>query len=58
MSNGEIVLNAFIDAEIALKAGDVAEISGLDKKEVDKIFKKLKKEDKLESPKRCYYQPK
>ncbi|NLB54064.1 MAG: MarR family transcriptional regulator [Syntrophomonadaceae bacterium] len=58
MSNEEIVLNTFKDAAIALKAGDVAEISGLDKKEVDKIIKKLKKEDKLESPKRCYYQPK
>jgi hypothetical protein len=58
MSNEEIVLNTFKDAAIALKASDVAEISGLDKKEVDKIIKKLKKEDKLESPKRCYYQPK
>lgn len=58
MSNEEIVLNTLKDAAIALTAGDVAEISGLDKKEVDKVIKKLKKEDKLESPKRCYYQPK
>ncbi len=57
-SNEEIVLNTLKDAAIALTAGDVAEISGLDKKEVDKVIKKLKKEDILESPKRCYYQPK
>ena len=57
-SNEEIVLNTLKDAAIALTVGDVAEISGLDKKEVDKVIKKLKKEDKLESPKRCYYQPK
>ena len=58
MSNEDIVLNPLKDAAIALTVGDVAEISGLDKKEVDKVIKKLKKEDKLESPKRCYYQPK
>lgn len=58
MSNEDIVLNTLKDAAIALTVGDVAEISGLDKKEVDKVIKKLKKEDKLESPKRCYYQPK
>ena len=58
MSNEDIVLNTLKDAAIALTVGDVAEISGLDKKEVDKVIKKLKKEEKLESPKRCYYQPK
>lgn len=58
MSNEEIVLKTFKESGIALSAGDVAEISGLDKKEVDKIIKKLKKEEKLESPKRCYYQTK
>lgn len=58
MSNEDIVLNTLKDAAIALTVGDVAEISGLDKKEVDKVIKKLKKEDILESPKRCYYQPK
>lgn len=58
MGNEEIVLNTLKDASIALKASDIAEISGLDKKEVDKAIKKLKQEEKLESPKRCYYQPK
>ncbi|HIZ15373.1 MAG TPA: MarR family transcriptional regulator [Candidatus Tidjanibacter faecipullorum] len=37
------------------KAAEVAEATGIDKKEVDKIIKKLVKEGKVESPKRCYY---
>ncbi len=41
-----------------LKAGEIAEASGLDKKEVDKAMKVLKTEGKIESPKVCYWQPK
>ena len=29
--------------------------TGIEKKEVEKIIKKLVKEGKVESPKRCYY---
>lgn len=39
-----------------MKAGDVAAATGLDKADVDKIIKKLVKEGKVVSPKRCYYQ--
>lgn len=39
-----------------LNAGKVAELSGLDRKEVDKAMAKLKAEGKIESPKRCYWQ--
>ena len=38
-----------------MKAGEVAAATGIDKAEVDKIIKKLVKEGKVESPKRCYY---
>ncbi len=38
-----------------MKAGEVAEATGIDKKEVEKIIKKLVREGKVESPKRCYY---
>lgn len=38
-----------------LKGGEIAEKLGTDKKEIDKLIKKLKKEDKIISPKRCYY---
>ena len=39
-----------------LNAGKVVELSGLDRKEVDKAMAKLKAEGKIESPKRCYWQ--
>lgn len=39
-----------------MKAGEVAEETGLDKAEVDKAIKKLVKEGKVASPRRCYYE--
>ena len=42
----------------ALSAGQIAEKSGLDRKEVDKAMKVLKKEELIVSPKRCYWEPK
>ncbi|WP_455067877.1 ArsR family transcriptional regulator [Parvimonas micra] len=38
-----------------LKSGEISEKLGVDKPEVDKVLKKLKAEDKIISPKRCYY---
>ncbi len=52
------VLIAMSSAGKPLKAGEIAELSGLDKKEVDKAMKVLKKEEKIASPKRCYWEPK
>ncbi len=40
----------------AMKSAEIAEALNIDKKEVDKIIKKLKQEGKITSPKRCYYQ--
>lgn len=56
MDNEAKILAAFKAADKPLKAGEVAAQSGVDKKEVDKILKKLKKEDKIDSPQRCFYQ--
>lgn len=39
----------------ALRPGEIADKLGIDKKEVDKLIKKLKEEDKIYSPKRCFY---
>lgn len=39
-----------------MKAGEVAEATGIDRKEAEKIIKKLVKDGKVDSPKRCYYQ--
>lgn len=58
MDNEKKVLDAFQKAGKALSAKEAAELSGVDKKDVDKIIKKLKEADRLDSPKRCYYQAK
>ena len=39
-----------------MKSAEIAEASGIDKKEVDKALKSLKAEDKVFTPKVCFYQ--
>jgi DNA-binding IscR family transcriptional regulator len=58
MDNEKSVMEAFKKAGKPLSSKEVSELSGIDKKEVDKIIKKLKAAEQLDSPKRCYYQPK
>jgi len=41
-----------------LDAGAVAERSGMDRKAVGKAMAELKKDGRIESPKRCCWQPK
>jgi len=55
--NTEIIYKAFTGSEKPLRTGDVVEITGIDKKEVSKVIKILRKEGKLVSPKNCYYAP-
>ena len=57
MVDQEKVLEAMKSAGKPLKTQEIADMLGVDKKEVDKIVKKLKKEGKITSPKRCYYAP-
>ena len=40
-----------------VNAGKIAEITGIDRKEVDKAFAELKKEGAIVSPVRCKWQP-
>ncbi len=49
------VFDVIKHASEPINAGKVAEISGIDRKEVDKAFKKLKETGKIVSPKRCYW---
>ena len=42
----------------ALRPGEIADISGIDKKDVSKYIKELKTEEKVFSPKRCFWQAK
>lgn len=51
----EQVLRVFEENKEPLRVAEVAEKSGLDKKEVDKAIKKLRADGKVVSPKRCYY---
>jgi DNA-binding IclR family transcriptional regulator len=53
----EKVLEVLKTAGKALKAGEIAEAAGIDKKEVDKAMKTLKAEGKITSPKMCYWEP-
>jgi Mn-dependent DtxR family transcriptional regulator len=39
----------------ALKSGEISEKTGIAKPEVDKLIKKLISEEKVFSPKRCFY---
>lgn len=38
------------------RPGEIAEMTGIDKAEVSKVLKKLKAEEKVFAPKRCFYQ--
>ncbi len=58
MEAREHVLQTLAAAGKPMKAGEIADAIGMDKKEVDKAIKDLKKEEKITSPKMCYYQPK
>ncbi len=39
----------------AMRPGEIAAALGVEKADVDKVIKKLAKEEKIFSPKRCYY---
>jgi len=54
----ELVLDVIKKAGVPLNAGKIAELTGIDRKEVDKAMAKLKAEDVIESPRRCYWQAK
>ncbi len=56
--NKQIILDTMKTAGKPLKGGEIVELSGLDKKEIDKAMKVLKKEELIVSPKRCYWEPK
>ena len=45
------------EAGAPLNAGKIAELSGLDRKEVDKAMKQLKEEGAIVSPVRCKWAP-
>lgn len=51
------ILCVMKEAGKPVTAGEVAAISGLDRKVVDKVFAELKKEGAIVSPVRCKWTP-
>ena len=51
------VLATMIEAGEPLNAGKIAELSGIDRKEVDKAMTELKEEGAIVSPVRCKWAP-
>lgn len=57
MSEKEQILDVMRKAGQPLNAGKVAELTGLDRKVVDKAFAEMKKTGKIVSPVRCKWEP-
>lgn len=55
MDNKEKVIEVLKNAQEPLKGAQIAELSGLEKKDVDKVIKELKADETIISPKRCFY---
>ena len=51
------VIDAMKAAGEPLNAGKVTEMTGLERKAVDKAMDELKKSGDIVSPKRCFWQP-
>ena len=58
MESAEKVLAAMKQAGTPLNAGKLVDLTGFDRKEVDKAMKTLKANDSIVSPKMCFWQPK
>ena len=55
MESKDAIIKAMEKSGKPMKGGEIAEASGVDKKEVDKLIKKLVAEGKVDSPQRCFY---
>jgi len=55
MDNKEKVIGAMKDAGKPVRPGEIAKATGIESKDLTKIFKELKTEGKVISPKRCFY---
>ena len=57
MNEREMILDAMKKAGKPLNAGKVADLTGLDRKVVDKAFAAMKKDGSIVSPVRCMWEP-
>ncbi|MFA6480990.1 MAG: MarR family transcriptional regulator [Bacteroidales bacterium] len=58
MEAQEKILVVMNKAGKALKAGELVDLCGLSRADVDKALKQLKKEERITSPKVCFWEPK
>ena len=57
METKEKVLQVMREAGEPVNAGKIVELSGIDRKDVDKAMKQLKEEGAIVSPVRCKWEP-
>ena len=57
MNEKELILEAMKKAGEPLNAGKIAELTGLDRKVVDKAMAAMKKEGSIVAPIRCKWEP-
>lgn len=57
MEEKKVILEAMIKAGEPLNAGKIAELTGLDRKVVDKAMAEMKKDGSIVSPVRCKWEP-
>ncbi len=56
MEIADKVLETLKKSNNPLRGGEIAILADLDRQEVDKAIKALKSDNKIASPKRCFYQ--
>jgi predicted ArsR family transcriptional regulator len=55
MNTEDQIVETLKQSEKPMSAGQIAEKTGLDRKLVDKAMTKLKTEERIVSPQRCYW---
>ena len=58
METADAIIEAMKKVSEPMSAGQIADATGIDRKEIDKGMKALKKHEQIVSPKRCYWEPK
>jgi len=56
MESEQKIIAFFKAAQKPVSAGQIADATAIERKEVDKVMAKLKKSGVIESPKVCYWQ--
>jgi transcription initiation factor TFIIIB Brf1 subunit/transcription initiation factor TFIIB len=57
METTDKILSAMKKAGKPMSAGQIAEATGIDRKEIDKAMKVLKTDKRISSPKNCFWEP-